>query len=64
MAAQQPDGSYNCAAPKPGYRQALLTCYVGLEQLHQIEWIPPHVQLKAQVRVGRDDRIWVVEEIY
>lgn len=64
MAAQQPDGNYNYQEPKPGYRQALLTCYVGLEQIQQVEWIPPHIPVKAQVRVGHDDRVWIVEEIY
>jgi hypothetical protein len=59
-----PKEPYRQHSPRPGCRQALLTCYVGHSQLQQVEWIPEHIQVKAQVRVGRDDRVWVVEEIY
>ena len=55
---------YRYHAPKPGHRQALLTCWVGATQLSQVEWVPDYIQAKAQVLVGQDDKVWVVEEIY
>ena len=55
---------YRYYPPKPGHRQALLTCWVGGTQLSQVEWVPQYIQAKAQVRVGQDDKVWVVEEIY
>jgi hypothetical protein len=55
---------YRYQAPQEGQRQALLTCWVGATQLSQVEWVPNYIQAKAQVRVGQDDKVWVVEEIY
>jgi hypothetical protein len=64
MATRPSPDPYNQHDPKPGYRQALLTCYVGQTQCQQIEWVPPGIQPKAQVLVGKDHRVWIVEEIY
>jgi hypothetical protein len=57
-------GKYTFAPPQEGQRQALLTCWVGATQLSQVEWVPAYIQPKAQVRVGQDDKVWIVEEIY
>jgi hypothetical protein len=59
-----PPGEYNLHNPRPNHRQALLTCWVGATQLSQVEWVPQYIQPKAQVLVGNDDKVWIVEEIY
>lgn len=64
MATRPPADPYNQHAPKPGYRQALLTTYEGNRQLQQVEWIPPGIDKHARVHVGPDERVWTVEEIY
>jgi hypothetical protein len=62
--SRRAQGKYRYQAPREGQRQALLTCWVGATQLQQVEWVPAYIQPKAQVRVGQDDKVWVVEEIY
>ena len=61
---QKPASNYRYQEPRAGHRQALLTCWVGQSQLQQVEWVPQYIQAKAQVRVGQDDKVWTVEEIY
>lgn len=61
---QKATSNYSYQAPQEGQRQALLTCWVGGAQLSQVEWVPQYIQAKAQVRVGQDDKVWLVEEIY
>ena len=64
MPQTQQVGNYRYTDPRPHHKQALLTCWVGLSQLQLVEWVPDYIQPKAQVRVGQDDKVWVVEEIY
>lgn len=61
---QKATSNYRFQPPKEGHRQALLTCWVGASQLSQVEWVPQYIQPKAQVLVGNDDKVWIVEEIY